>query len=225
MKRFLKMMKRVGIAILIVVLFIGFASVGINLYVRLSVKNRIITPERAAKLEDVDCIIVLGASVKANSTPSLMLKDRLDRAIELFGNGCSNVIIMSGDHGSVYYDEVGVMKNYAIEKGVSSEKIFKDHAGFSTYDTMYRAKEIFGAKKVVIVTQDYHLYRSLYIAKSLGLDAYGVAAKDIRYNGQIKRDVREYCAVVKDFFMVITKPEASVMGAKISLQDSGNVTD
>mgnify|MGYP000152299077 FL=1 len=72
---------------------------------------------------------------------------------------------MSGDHGRENYDEVNTMKNYAINDGIPSEDIFMDHAGFETYDSMYRAKKIFGAKKVVIVSQKYHLYRSLYIAK------------------------------------------------------------
>ena len=104
-----------------------------------------------------------------------MLRDRLDEGIALYKAGCAPKILMSGDHGSEYYNEVSVMKNYAIKQGVPSEDIFLDHAGFSTYESMYRARAIFGAEKVVIVTQKYHLTRAVYNAKNLGMDAYGVA--------------------------------------------------
>ena len=148
MKTFKKIVKIFVIVIGVIVLAVVLFTVGINAFVRFSTKNRIIDADEAADLTDVDCIIVLGASVKHGDTPSLMLSDRLDRAIELYKAGVAPKIIMSGDHGSKYYNEVQVMKDYAIARGVPSEDIFMDHAGFSTYDTMYRAKEIFGAKKV-----------------------------------------------------------------------------
>ena len=225
MKTFKKIVKIFAIVIGAVVLVVIVFTMGINAFVRLSTKNRIIDADEAADLAEVDCIIVLGASVKNGNTPSLMLSDRLDRAIELYKAGVAPKIIMSGDHGSKYYNEVQVMKDYAIARGVPSEDIFMDHAGFSTYDTMYRAKEIFGAKKVVIVTQRYHLYRSVYVAKSLGMDAYGVAAKDARYHGQTKRDFREIVAVDKDFIWSLFKFEPIFMGEKIPLNQSGDVTN
>ncbi|MDE6024265.1 MAG: YdcF family protein [Lachnospiraceae bacterium] len=218
-------MKRVIIAVGFIVVLITCGLLGTNLYVRFSVKNKIIDTDEAAKLKDVDCIIILGASVKDNESPSLMLKDRLDRGIELYFAGCSPKLLMSGDHGSIYYNEVSVMKKYAASAGIPTEDIFLDHAGFSTYESMYRAKYIFKAKKVIVVTQKYHLYRSLYVAKQLGLDAYGVAAADIRYSGQTYRDVREILAISKDFCKAIIKPEASLMGAEISLDGDGNVTN
>ena len=158
---------------------IGGHSKGGNLAVYSAVfatektKNRIIKNQEYKDLSDVDCIIILGAGVWGDK-PSPMLEDRLLEGINLYKNNVSSKIIMSGDHGREDYDEVNLMKNYAIEKGIPSEDIFMDHAGFSTYETMYRAKEIFKAKKVVIVTQNYHMYRALYDAKKLGLDAYGV---------------------------------------------------
>lgn len=225
MKTFKKIVKIFVIVIGVIVLAVVLFTVGINAFVRFSTKNRIIDADEAADLTDVDCIIVLGASVKHGDTPSLMLSDRLDRAIELYKAGVAPKIIMSGDHGSKYYNEVQVMKDYAIARGVPSEDIFMDHAGFSTYDTMYRAKEIFGAKKVVIVTQRYHLYRSVYVAKSLGMDSYGVAAKDERYHGQTKRDLREIVAVDKDFIWSIFKFKPTFLGDKIPLDQSGDVTN
>lgn len=220
--RFFKKMLFVLVIIGIVIL-VTFA--GINIYVKNKVKDKIIDAEEAKKISDVDCIIVLGASVLDSETPSLMLEDRLKKAIELYYNTSVPKLLMSGDHGGLYYDEVNVMKNYAIKEGVPSEDIFMDHAGFSTYESMYRAKEIFGAEKVIIVTQEYHLTRAIYIAESLGLEAYGVPAEDIRYNGQTGRDIREFLAIAKDFFAVIVKPEPSVLGGTIDISGDGNVTN
>lgn len=204
----------------------GFVALCIiNLCMMQGVKKRMLTVEEAQMLTDVDCIIVLGASVRNGTTPSPMLADRLDRGIELYEKGCSPKLLMSGDHGGIYYDEVNVMKNYAKDKGIPSEDIFMDHAGFSTYESMYRANAVFGAKKVIIVTQKYHLSRALYIAKKMGLDAYGVAAEDIRYTGQMKRNIREFFARGKDFFSCIIKPEPTIVGGHISLEGSGDVTN
>ena len=196
-----------------------------NLYMFLSTFSDIMSVEEAKTLENVDCIIVLGAGVRADGTPSAMLQDRLDKAVELYENGVSDKIIVSGDHREKYYDEVNTMKNYMIEKGVPSEAIFMDHAGLSTYDSMYRAVNIFGVKSAVIVTQKYHMYRALYDASALGIDAYGVAAKDVTYSGQTYRELREIAARVKDIAYCIFKPEATVGGEAVSLEESGDITN
>jgi vancomycin permeability regulator SanA len=146
-----------------------------------------------------------------------MLRDRLDCAIELYNKGVADKIIMSGDHGRTEYDEVNTMKNYAVSKGVPADDVYLDHAGFSTYDTVYRAKEIFCVEKAVIVTQKYHLYRAVYNARSLGIDAYGVNSDPFRYVGQTMRDIREAAARVKDFFYCIFKPEPTYLGEKIDI--------
>ena len=151
---------------------------GIDLYVVFSTKDRIVN--EYSDLNDIDCILVLGAGVY-DGKPSPMLKDRLDTAVMLFNEGVSEKIIMSGDHMSESHDEVNVMKIYAVEEGIDSSDVFMDHAGISTYDSIYRAKNIFKAKRIVIVTQEYHLYRALYIAESLGLKSYGVSADTVRY--------------------------------------------
>lgn len=221
----LKGVKLIVIAVVAVALMGMLFLAGVNLYMKQSVKNRILTIEEAAELTDVDCILVLGASVYG-TTPSPMLADRVQRGVDVYEayNG-STKLLMSGDHGGEYYDEVNVMKNYAKDEGVPSEDIFMDHAGFSTYDSMYRAKSVFGAKKVIIVTQRYHLYRAVYIARHLGLDAYGVAAEDIRYSGQTKRDVREFFARGKDFVGTFIKPKSKIDGGHIDLSGSGDVTN
>lgn len=228
MFKLLKLLKFLKRAVLLLLILGGAAflvCVGTNIYVRCKVKDRIIDAKDVKQLEDVDCIIVLGASVINNEEPSPMLEDRLKKGIELYFNSDIPKLLMSGDHGGMYYDEVNVMKKYAINAGVDSEDIFMDHAGFSTYESMYRAKEVFGAERVVIVTQRYHLTRALYIAERLGLDAYGVAAEDISYKGQGFRDIREFFAVAKDFFFVIARPEPSITGGHIDISGDGDVTN
>ena len=163
--------------ILLCLALVGVAALcSINGFVKAVAKERILTVEEAAELEDVDCIIVLGCQVRDDGTLSHMLRDRLMRGLEVYNAGAAPKLLMSGDHGRKDYDEVGAMKQYAIDNGVPSENVFMDHAGFSTYETVYRAKEIFEADKVIIITQEYHLYRALYIAEQLGLEAYGVSA-------------------------------------------------
>lgn len=154
-----------------------------------------------------------------------MLEDRLKEGILLYNNEVSDKIIMSGDHGREEYDEVNTMKKYAIENGIPSENIFMDHAGFSSYESIYRAKEIFNAKKVVIVTQKYHLYRALYIANQLGLEAYGVGADPRQYVGAIYREAREILARNKDFIKCIFKPEPTYLGDTIPVSGNGDITN
>ena len=143
----------------------------------------------------------------------------------MYKTNISKKIIVSGDHGRKSYDEVNVMKNYLLQKELPGEDIFMDHAGFSTYDSIYRAKEIFKAKKIVIVTQEYHLYRALYISKKLDLEAYGIIADKREYAFQLKRDIREVAARAKDFIKLIFKPKPTYLGNEISLNGNGNITN
>ncbi len=217
--------KKILIALLVVVLLVGLCVLGINLYVKNSVSDRIVTVEKAKDL-NADCIIVLGAGLRPDGNPTWMLEDRIKVGDELYKNHAAPKIIMSGDHGRESYDEVNAMKKYAKSEGVPSKDIFMDHAGFETYDTMYRARDVFGAKKVIIVTQKYHLYRAMYAAKKLGLEAYGVSATKRKYdNKQWIRDMREWLARVKIFGKCITKPKPKFLGKKIDLSGSGDVTN
>lgn len=217
-------MKKVVKYGIIVIIVISIIIIGINLCVTISTKNQIIKENEYANLSDIDCIVILGAGIWGDK-PSPMLEDRLLEGINLYQNGVSNKIIMSGDHGRKEYDEVNIMKNFAIEKGIPSENIFMDHAGFSTYESIYRARNIFGAKKVVIVTQKYHLYRALYIANKLGLETYGVNADPRKYVGATYREMREILARDKDFIKCIFKPEPTYLGNTISLDENGDVTN
>lgn len=211
--------------ILVLPAVVGISAVfSINAYMIASSKKRIISPDEAAKLENVDCILILGAGVWGDR-PTHMLEDRLDYGISLYRMGASNRLLMSGDHGRKNYDEVNVMKQYAVNEGVLSSDVFMDHAGFSTYESLYRARDIFEAKKIIIVTQKYHLYRSLYVADKLGLEAYGVASNPREYAGQTSRDIREVLARVKDFLYVIAKPEPTYLGDSIPVSGDGDLTN
>ncbi len=218
---FLKTMVKCSFFILLIFFIILIA---INTYVKNSVEDRIISSIEAVNLK-ADCILVLGAGVRADGTPSPMLKDRLLEGIALYDMGASDRLLMSGDNTKKGYDEVNTMKQYAIDHGVPSEHIFMDHAGISTYDSIYRAKEIFQAEKIIIVSQKYHLYRALYISDSLGVDAYGVSADPVIYAGQEFREIREIAARTKDFVKCIIKPPASILGEAIPVSGDGNVTN
>ena len=143
----------------------------------------------------------------------------------MYESGASNKIIVSGDHGRKTYDEVNVMKDYLINKGVPSENIFMDHAGFSTYDSIYRAKEIFQTKNIIIVTQKFHLYRSLYIASKLNLEAKGVSATLRHYTKEATFELREILARDKDFIKTIFKPKPKYLGDAIPVFGDGNTTN
>lgn len=214
--------KRILIIFLIICIAVCAIVLGINFYVKHKVSHRIVTAEEISG--NYDCILVLGCGVGEDGTPSWMLSDRLDRAIELYNSGAAPKIIMSGDHGRKEYDEVNIMRQYAIDRGIPEEDIFMDHAGFSTYESIYRAKEIFCVADMIIVTQKYHLYRALYISERLGINAVGVHSDYRNYYGQTGRDLREIAARCKDFFGCIFKPEPTFLGDTIPVDGSGTAT-
>lgn len=200
-------------------LFVG------DYYVKKSSKGSILEVEEGRNLPEVDCILVLGCGLRPDGEPTQMLKDRLDAAIDLYEAGAASKLLVSGDHGRKQYDEVNRMKRYAMEKGVPSQDIFMDHAGFSTYESMYRARDVFQVKKAIVVTQEYHLYRALYDGKRLGLELWGVPAKKVRYGGHRRRDVREVLARNKDILYCLFQPEPAYLGEVISVNGDGNLTN
>ena len=179
--------------------------------------------ESLAEIE-ADCILVLGAGLKQDGTPNHMLQDRLDMGIALYNQGVAPKLLLSGDNGQEEYDEVNAMKAYVLQAQVPEEDIFMDHAGFSTYESMYRAKEIFGVERVIIVTQKYHQYRALYIARGLGLEGYGAASDPRTYGGQSIREAREILARDKDFIKTMIKPQPTYLGEAIPISGNGLVT-
>lgn len=170
---------------------------------------------------EAECILVLGAGLRPDGTPNFMLQDRLDKGIELYKNGAAPKLLLSGDNGQAHYDEVNAMKIYTLNQGVPPEDIFMDHAGFSTYESMYRAKEVFQVEKAFIITQEFHQYRSVYIARGFGVEAYGVPAIAKNYVGQSRFEFREFLARNKDFFKMLIKPEPTYLGEAIPITSSG----
>lgn len=220
-----KGLKRLLITSFAVVFVCFFCIFGINGYVKSSMAAYILETESVGTFENADCILVLGCKVYSDGRPSPMLKDRLNVAAELFYKGAAPKLLMSGDHGRKDYDEVRTMKNYMVDENIAdSEDVFMDHAGFSTYESMYRAKAVFNAKRIIVVSQRYHLYRALFIAKRLGIEAVGVAAEDI-YHGRKLREFREILARDKDFIKCIFKPKPTFLGEVIDIHGNGDATD
>ena len=195
-----------------------------NFLIKLSGRALTVTPEKAADA-GADCVLVLGAGLQPDGSPSLMLSERIKTGVALYKAGAAPKLLMSGDNGTKGHDEVNAMKDAAMAAGVPSADVFMDHAGFSTYDSMYRARDIFGAEKIVIVTQAYHLPRALWIARRMGLEAIGVACDTRRYAGQTYRDLRELAARDKDFIKCLRMPEPKYLGEAIPLTGSGDVTN
>ena len=225
----MKNKKKIVLRVFCVLVCLGILSIGalfgINAFVKGTARDQILTPDEAAKLTDVDCILILGCGVHSDGSPSDMLHDRLRRGVELYELGAAPKLLMSGDHGRKGYDEVDAMKHFAVDAGIDSDDVFMDHAGFSTYESMYRAKEIFQAKRIIIVTQEYHLYRAIYIAESLGLEAYGVSSDYRAYSGQFRMDVREILARVKDFGICVIRPKPTFLGEAIPIWGDGDLTN
>ncbi len=220
-----KILKRIFLTLLIIGVLSVIIVAAINIYVISYASKYILTSEEAAKLSDVDCITVLGAHVRDDGSPSLMLESRLDMAINLYENGVADKMLMTGDHGQHEYDEVNNMMDYAIANSdISKENVFLDHAGFSTYESAYRAKAIFQIEKTVITTQKYHLYRAVYNARKNGIEAYGVASDDYDWPGMTYYKIRESIAIFKDFFGCLFNVKPTYLGDVIPISGSSEAS-
>lgn len=218
------------------IIFVVVVAVAVNLIVVKSTEDKIaasydgytssISNDALVEISRIepDCIMVLGASVNPDGTPSPMLEDRLDAGLALYFKGVAPKILLTGDNGQVEYNEVQAMRNYVIAAGVPEDDVFLDHAGFSTYDSVYRASYIFGVESMVVVTQEYHLYRALHGCKKMGIEAVGIGADQEVFSGHEYREVREVLARVKDFVKWLIKPEATLLGETIPISGSGIVT-
>ena len=180
----------------------------------------------AGPIGTYDCIMVLGAAVRPDGSPSPMLQERLDKGIELYFAGVAPKIVMSGDNQSdrETYNEVENMRRYAIAQGVPSEDIFCDHAGICTYDSAYRLYHVFGVQRAVVVSQEYHLYRALFDCASFGIKAVGVPADREEYPVKLFYYAREAAARVSDTYKVLTNADATYLSEPVSLDQSGDVT-
>ena len=177
-----------------------------------------------SNLQHAECAIVLGAGVNADGTPGKFLQNRLDTAIELYNDGLVDKLLLTGDNGQVEYNEVGAMRDYALEKGVPSEDIFMDYAGFSTYESMYRAKAIFQVETAIVVTQRYHEFRSLYIAQKQGIQVQGYCADAVHNDGDKFRIIREMLAMDKDIIQCFLKTRPTYLGEEIPISGDGTAS-
>lgn len=218
-----KKLKQALMILLLLILIPTLIIVGINIHM-LNFSSKYIVSEKKELLTiteiNFQTVIVLGAYVYENGQPCPMLEDRLIQGLNTLESALTDKIILSGDHGTRGYDEVNAMKNFVFEQGIEKEYVFLDHAGFSTYDSIIRAKEIFNVESAVISTQKYHLTRAVYIARKSGIDAYGISA-DLRIypRSEMTRYIlREWLARTKDFFYVIfIKPKPTYLGDKIPI--------
>ena len=197
--------------------------VAIILFVPLLMRVKVARYDFAA-LSDVpqtDVAIVLGASVYRGE-PSPVLAARADEAVQLYEAGKVKKILVSGDNGALNHNEVDPVKNYLLQSGIPGQDIFLDHAGFDTYDSMYRARAVFGVGSATIVTQDFHMPRALFIARSLGINAYGLAADE---GGNLFYDyAREIPASWKALVDIALRREPKYLGPQIPLSGDGAAT-
>ena len=196
----------VGFALTIVAMALISVFV-ISLSIKAVTSDNVIDIDEAKELDGVDYVIILGAGLRPDGSPSDMLTDRLLTGIALVGEPFEGKLLLTGDNSGEHYNEVGAMHTFALDAGISENMIVDDDYGFSTYESIYRAKHEFNAEKVIIVTQGYHLHRAIYIAEEMGIEAYGVSADIRSYRGQTYRDLREHLARLKDFFVCLISEE------------------
>ena len=232
MARIKKFFLKILLAIIVICMVAGLACILINGRVVNSTEDKIaytvigdveIKSFAIENLKDfnADCIVILGCGIEDEETPSPMLRDRLDVGIELYKQEVAPKILLTGDNGTEGHNEIHVMLKYTKEAGVPERDIFCDHAGFSTYDSMYRAGSIFNVQRAIVVTQTYHQYRALYIGDKLGFEACGVASDQETYFGQSFRESREILARIKDFFKSMLRSKPTYGGEVIPISGSG----
>lgn len=211
------------VAVSILVVLASLTVLASNLIITESADDHIVREPSAAP--QAQCAIVLGARVYEDGTPAPMLTDRLETGVKLYRLGKVDKLLLSGDHGQTEYDEVNVMLDYVLERGVPDEDVFTDHAGFDTYDTMYRARDVFKVTGCLVVTQEFHLSRAVYTARTLGLDATGVIADIQSYANESKNAMRDRLAAVKAVLQLhITHPEPRYLGPVIPIEGDGRAT-
>lgn len=199
--------------------FFFITILSIPIYVKFKARNKIF-----AKIENVrsaEFVIVLGAAIKTNGQPGNYLKERLNDAIMLYNNGKVAKILVSGDNESMAHDEISVMNNYLVQNDIPQNKIFGDYAGFDTYSTMERAAKLFNIDNAIIVSQGFHLPRSLYIANQKGINAIGFATKQSL--GRRKYFIRESLATIKSFFDCFIKRKSKFYGKPIDTDNGTNI--
>ncbi len=227
-------MKRLIKSFILIITAGVLVTLGLSAYVTQSVAGDLAGTDAGSGISDAvveecagiepQCIVVLGCAVWADNQPSPMLKDRLDTAIELYRRGAAPKLLLTGDNSIVEYSEPDCMLAYTLAQGVPAEDIFLDFAGFSTYDSIFRAHAVFRADRVIVVTQKYHLFRALKLCKALGIEARGVASNQRKYAGRAAREAREVLARNKDLVKGLLRPDPTFLGEPIPISGDGTQT-
>jgi SanA protein len=214
LKRFLIFLAKSALALLFFIsLFIFLANliiyIGSEAYIYKNMEN----------VPEAEVALIPGAAILANGQISSIFKDRVNTAIELYKTKKVSKILVSGDNSTVLHNEVNPVRVYLLEKGIPDEDIFLDHAGFNTYSSMYRARDIFQVSSIIIVTQSFHLPRAVFIARMLNIKAYGISA-DV---GHIlfKNYFREVFADEKAVFDLIFHTKPKYLGDVIPITGDG----
>jgi SanA protein len=200
--------------LLILFLSLTLAPLVWRLTVRSYFSGRIYSP---SSVPSDQVAIVFGAAVYGNGRLSSVLRDRMETAITLYQNGKVNKILVSGDNSFDDYNEPGAMMAYAIERGIPPEDIQPDYGGRRTYDTCYRAREIFQLDSAILVTQKFHLPRALFTCRFLGVETIGVSADLRSYRGDRWYEFRETAATLNALWDVIRRNPPAVLGDPIPL--------
>ena len=220
-----KIFIRVGLVAFFLILGAAIVTLFINIGMIIAARKYVY--DDIDSVPDRTAILVLGSQIRGRRL-SPVLQDRVDAGIRMMENHRGKKLLLSGDHGQIYYDEVNAMRLYVLENApaIPEEDIFMDHAGFSTWDSMYRARDVFEVKDLLIVTQGFHISRAVCMARSLGLDAVGYAVNQERFAGRSLRywRFREYFARVKGFFSMVFKVKPRYLGDKIPIWGDGRAT-
>lgn len=178
-----------------------------------------------SEIKKAQAVLLLGAGVYKGNRVSYILYDRINAAVELYKSGKASKILVSGDHGTKEYDEVNTIKIRLIQSGIPERDIFTDHAGFSTYDSVLRAKKVFLVDSMIVVTQKYHLTRALYLSRRCSIEVQGYSSDKRNYKMITYYMMRERIARFKDFIKInIIKAGPKFLGEKIPISGDGRDT-
>lgn len=205
----MKQIKKVILATVLSLIIAILIALGLKAYIEKDTQHLIF--EDISRVPPSETVIVLGASVHSDGKLSPILKDRVDTAIELYRNKKVKRFLLTGDHSTENYNEVNAMGNYLMKQGIPERKILLDHAGLDTYDSMYRSNAVLGVEEAIVVTQKFHLPRTIFIAKGLNLPYTGFAARSHSYKTTNKIERRELLANFKALYEVLLKKEPTTL--------------
>jgi SanA protein len=221
----MRMLKKIVRISIVLFLTVAVGSALINMGMIKDSKKYVYTA--IGDIPEKTTVLVLGSQIRGRRL-SRVLEDRVVAGIDLIETGTGRKLLLSGDHGQRYYDEVNAMRLYVLANapGIAEADIFMDHAGFNTYDSMYRARDVFEVRDLIIVTQQFHVSRAVFIARNLGLDAvaYAQSQEKFDFRTRMSWETREYLARVKAFIYIVFKPKPRYLGDKIPIIGDGRKT-